>query len=89
MSRDLAIIADRSVTVASIEKCIRRAGGKLLRNVSLFAIYEGPGIPEGKRSTAYSLVLRSDEGTLTDDHADSAVKSILAALEKDLGASIR
>ena len=89
VSRDLAIIADRSVTVASIEKCIRRAGGKLLRNVSLFDIYEGPGIPEGKRSTAYSLVLRSDEGTLTDDHADSAVKSILAALEKDLGASIR
>ena len=89
VSSDLAIIADRSVTVASIEKCIRRAGGKLLRNVSLFDIYEGPGIPEGKRSTAYSLVLRSDEGTLTDDHADSAVKSILAALEKDLGASIR
>ncbi len=89
VSRDLAIIADCSVTVASIEKCIRRAGGKLLRNVSLFDIYEGPGIPEGKRSTAYSLVLRSDEGTLTDDHADSAVKSILAALEKDLGASIR
>ncbi len=89
VSRDLAIIADRSVTVAAIESCIRRAGGKLLKNVSLFDIYEGKGVPEGKRSTAYSLTMRSDEGTLTDDHADSTVKSVLEALEKELGATIR
>ncbi len=89
VTRDLAVIADRDVTVAQIERCIRKSGGKYLKTVSLFDIYEGPGIPEGKRSTAYSLTLRSDEGTLTDDHAGEAVAAILAALRDELGAAIR
>ena len=89
VTRDLALIAPHEVTVGQIERCIRENGGQYLKSVSLFDIYEGPGIPEGKRSTAYSLVLRSDEGTLTDDHADETVKSVLAALEKNLGAVLR
>lgn len=89
VTRDLAVVCDTGVTVAAIEKVIRKAGGKLLENVELFDVYAGKGIPEGKRSTAYSLTLRSDEGTLTDDHADECVKSVLAALEKDLGAVLR
>ncbi len=89
VTRDLALIAPHEVTVGQIERCIRENGGQYLKSVSLFDIYEGPGIPEGKRSTAYSLVLRSDEGTLTDDHADETVKAVLAALEKNLGAVLR
>ncbi len=89
VTRDLALIADRSVTVARIESCIRRAGGKTLESVALFDVYEGPGIPENKRSTAYSLSLRSDGGTLTDAHADEALTRILAALSEELGAVIR
>ncbi len=89
VARDLAIVADKSVTVGQIERCIRENGGKYLRGVALFDIYEGPGVPEGKRSTAYSLTLRADDGTLTDDHADETVKAILAALHEKLGAVIR
>ncbi len=89
VTRDLALIAPHEVTVGQIEACIRENGGKTLKSVALFDIYEGPGIPEGKRSTAYSLVLRSDEGTLTDDHADETVRDILAALRDKLGAVLR
>ncbi len=89
VARDLAVVADKAVTVGQIERCIRENGGKYLRGVELFDIYEGPGIPEGKRSTAYSLTLRADDGTLTDDHADETVKNILAALGEKLGAVIR
>ncbi len=89
VTRDLAIVCDAGITVAAIEDCIRRAGGEYLRDVKLFDVYTGPGIPEGRRSTAYSLTLRSDEGTLKDQQADDAVKSILAALDKELGATLR
>ncbi len=89
VTRDLALIAPHAVTVGQIEKCIKAAGGKYLRDVALFDIYEGPGVPEGKRSTAYSLEMRSDEGTLTDDHAEETVSNILAALKKELGAVLR
>ena len=89
VTRDLAVVCDASVTVAAIEDCIRRAGGQYLREVDLFDVYTGPGIPDGKRSTAYSLVLRSDEGTLKDEQADEAVSSILEALDRELGAVLR
>ncbi len=89
VTRDLAIIAPHEVTVAQIEKCIRSAGGKYLRAVALFDIYEGPGVPDGMRSTAYSLTLRSDEGTLRDADADETVKAILSSLESELGAALR
>ncbi len=89
MSRDIAVVCDASVTVAALEKCIAAAGGELLRGIKLFDIYTGAGIAAGKKSVAFSLTLRSDDSTLTDDHADETVKNILSALERDLGAVIR
>ena len=83
------MVCDSSVTVAALSDCIRRGGGETLRDVQLFDIYTGAPIPPGKRSTAFSLTLRSDEKTLTDDHADETVKNILALLESELGAVIR
>ena len=65
VTRDIAVVCCRDVTVGTLEKCITRAGGKLLREVSLFDIYQGQGIPEDKKSVAFNLVLRSDEGTIT------------------------
>ena len=47
------------------------------------------GIPEGKKSVAFSLTMRSDDQTLTDDHAEETVKAVLTALEKDYGAVMR
>jgi len=89
VTRDIAVVADRDITVGEIEKTILAAGGELLRDVRLFDVYEGPGILPGKRSTAYSMTLRSDEGTLTDDHADEVMANVLTALREKLGAERR
>ena len=85
-SRDLAVVCDEKVTVGALETCIARAGGKLLRSVSLFDVYRGVGIVPGKKSVAFSLVFRADERTLTDSDIEPAMEKILAALDRELGA---
>jgi phenylalanyl-tRNA synthetase beta chain len=82
VTRDIALVCDRDVTVAALSTCIKKAGGAILREVALFDIYTGSQVPEGKKSVAFSLKLRSDEATLTDADADAATKKILALLEK-------
>ncbi len=89
VSRDLALVCDECLTVASLEDCIRAAGGKLLRSVALFDIYRGKGIPEGKKSMAFSLELRADDRTLTDEDSAGVVKKVLEKLEWELGVQIR
>jgi len=89
VTRDLALVCDECQTVACLEKCIEAAGGKLLRKVSLFDIYRGKGVPEGKKSMAFSLELRADDRTLTDEDSVSTVNKILAKLESELGVQIR
>ena len=89
VSRDLALVCDESLTVAQLEDCIQKAGGKLLRSVALFDIYRGKGIPEGKKSMAFSLELRADDRTLTDEDSTGVVKKVLEKLEQDLGVQIR
>ena len=83
------MLADAALTVGELSDCIRRNGGEFLREVKFFDVYAGKGIPEGKKSVAFSLVLRSDEGTLTFEHADGTIKGILAGLEAELGAVMR
>ena len=61
----------------------------ILESVKLFDVYKGKGIPEGKKSVAYSLSLRAPDRTLTDEECDKAMKKALAALEKDFGAALR
>jgi len=87
VSRDIAVVCREEVTVGELTACIRRSGGKLLRGVELFDIYRGRGV-EGK-SVAFSLTLRSDEGSITAAQADEEIAAVLAALEKELGASLR
>lgn len=89
VARDIALVCDMAVTVAALTDCINRSGEKLLREVTLFDIYTGSQVPEGKKSVAFSLKLRSDEATLTDADADAATKNILALLSCELGAVIR
>ena len=89
VSRDIAVVADEALTVASLENCITKAGGKLLRDVKLFDIYRGKGIDEGKKSVAFNLTLRADDRTLTDADSDGVISGVLAALEKELGAKLR
>jgi len=89
VSRDLAIVCDENITVAQAEKVIAAAAGKLLRNIRLFDIYRGTGIPEGKKSMAFSLELRADDRTLTDTDSEGVTANVLAALEKEIGAFLR
>ncbi len=89
VSRDIAVVCDEAVTVGALETAIRRGAKGLLKEFDLFDVYRGKGIPEGKKSVAFSLVLRSDDRSLTGEEADEDVKSILAALESDCGAVLR
>ncbi len=87
--RDIAVVCDEEVTIGALTECIRSSGGDLLKKVELFDIYRGSHIAEGKKSTAFSLMLRSDDKTLTDEYADETVNKILLCLKKELGAVIR
>lgn len=87
-TRDLAIVCDEKMPVATLEKAIKQAVGSILENVTLFDVYRGKQVGEGKKSVAYSISMRSHEGTLTDEQADAAVKRVLKELAK-LGAELR
>jgi len=89
VTRDLALICDEEITVAQAEDVITAAAGKLLRGVKLFDIYRGTGVPEGKKSMAFSLELRADDRTLTDSDSEAVVTKVLAALKEKLNAILR
>ena len=89
VSRDLALICSEDITVAQVEEVISASAGKLLRKIQLFDIYRGVGVPEGKKSMAFSLQLRADDRTLTDSDSEAVVNNVLAAVKDQLNATLR
>ena len=89
VTRDLSFLCDEEITVAQAESIIEGAAGKLLRNIRLFDIYRGVGIPEGKKSMAFSLELRADDRTLTDADSDGVTTKVLDALKAQINAVLR
>ena len=89
VTRDIAVVCDEAVTVGALETAIRKGARGLLKEVSLFDIYRGKGIDEGKKSVAFNLILRADDRSLTAEEADADVKAILEVLEQDCGAVLR
>ena len=89
VSRDLALVCDEAMTVGMLEACIKKAGGKLLRSIQLFDIYRGPGIAPGRKSVAFSLELRADDRTLTDEDITGVTNAVLEKLKNDLGVTLR
>ena len=89
VTRDLSLLCDEATPIAELEKVITAAGGKLLRKVTLFDIYRGKGVAEGKKSVAFSLELRADDRTLTDTDSEGVTSKVLKALEEKLGAVLR
>ena len=89
VTRDLSLVCDEAVTVADVENAITASAGKLLRGVKLFDIYRGVGVPEGKKSMAFSMELRADDRTLTDVDSEQVVTKVLKTLEEKLGAVLR
>ncbi|MGE7836713.1 phenylalanine--tRNA ligase subunit beta [Viridibacillus arvi] len=80
MSRDIALVVDRSVAAADLETIIRQAGGTLLKDVRVFDLYEGDKMEEGKKSVAFSLQYFEPERTLTDEEVVAAHDEVLKAL---------
>jgi phenylalanyl-tRNA synthetase beta chain len=89
VSRDISIVCDDDITVGQAEDVIAAAAGKLLRNVKLFDVYRGKGIADGKKSLAFSLELRADDRTLTDEDSETVISRVLSALSDKLGAVLR
>ena len=89
VTRDIALVCDKEIPVASLSKCIMASGGMYLKGCELFDIYTGSHMAEGKKSVAFSLTMRADDQTLTDEHAEETVKSVLEALKNEFGAVIR
>ncbi len=89
ITRDIAVVCGEEVTVGALERAIRRGAKGLLKEVTLFDVYRGKNLGEGKKSVAFNLILRADDRSLTGEEADEDVKSILNALEKDCGAVLR
>lgn len=88
VTRDLALICSDSIPVGDLEKAIVNGAGKLLENVRLFDVYKGEQIEAGKKSVAFSLVLRSKESTLNEEATGSVMKKVVQELEK-IGALLR
>ena len=88
-TRDLSLLVDEDMPVAELEKAIKGAVGKILEKVTLFDVYRSDDMKKnGKKSIAYSISMRSHEGTLTDEQADGAMKRVLKALSA-IGAELR
>ncbi|MCH5325680.1 MAG: phenylalanine--tRNA ligase subunit beta [Duncaniella sp.] len=89
VKRDLALLIDKTVTMEAIETAVREAERKLLRSVTLFDVYEGSKLPEGKKSYAITLTLQDDEKTLQDKQIEAVMNKIITNLTKRLGAELR
>lgn len=87
-TRDISLICDDEIPVASLEKLIKEAVGGILEKVTLFDVYKGEQIESGKKSVAFSVSMRSHDGTLTDEQADAAMKRVVKALSK-INAEVR
>lgn len=89
IKKDLSLVVDRTIEGLEIAKVIKKAAGGELTNVEIFDIYEGKGIPEGKRSIAFSLTFGSQDRTLTDEEINPSIEKVIAAVEKEFKAELR
>ena len=89
VSRDLALLVDKQVTFAEIEKVCFAADKKLLKKVELFDVYEGKNLEVGKKSYAINLTLQDEDKTMNDKQTDNIMQKIVQNLEKQLGAKLR
>ena len=87
--RDLAIVADETVSAQQLKDCIARASGEYLANLQLFDVYCGEGVESGRKSLALGLTFRDHSRTLKDEDVDALVSSILGKLNQELHATLR
>ena len=89
VSRDLALLIDKSIEFSQIEDIAKQSEKKLLKKVELFDVYEGKNLPEGKKSYAVNFVLQDESKTLNDKQIDAIMNKIITNLKNKLGAQLR
>ena len=89
VKRDLALLVDNAVTLQQIDATVRESERKLLRDVTLFDVYEGDKLPAGKKSYAINITLQDDERTLNDKQIDAVMNKIITNLRQKVGAELR
>ena len=89
MKRDLALLLDKNITMERVEATVRASEKRLLKDISLFDVYEGKNLPEGKKSYAITLTLQDDEKTLQDKQIEAVMSKVITNLTKQLGAELR
>jgi phenylalanyl-tRNA synthetase beta chain len=87
--RDLALVVDMAVSAADILQTAKKIGGNQIVGINLFDIYQGPGVPEGKKSLAISLVLQDTQRTLEDKEIADTIANVVEALRTEYNASLR
>ena len=89
VKRDLALVVDKAVTYETLEQIGFKYGSKLIKQISLFDVYEGDRIEQGKKSYALNFVLQHPDKTLTDEEINKVMNKLIAAYEREAGASLR
>ena len=89
VSRDLALLIDKSVQFEQIEQIARQTEKKLLKSVELFDVYEGKNLPDGKKSYAVNFILQDESKTLTDKQIEAIMNKLINNLKQKLGAELR
>ena len=89
VSRDLALLLDKNIEFAEVEKIAKQTEKKLLKKVELFDVYEGDKLPEGKKSYAVNFVLQDPEKTMGDKQIDAIMQKLITNLKKQLNCELR
>jgi phenylalanyl-tRNA synthetase beta chain len=89
VKRDLALLLDKNISFAEIERLAYKSESKLLKSVNLFDVYEGKNLEEGKKSYAIGFTLQDETATLTDTRIDAVMKKFIKAFEDGVGAKLR
>ncbi|MCA8889925.1 MAG: phenylalanine--tRNA ligase subunit beta [Parvularculaceae bacterium] len=89
LTRDFAFVVDDAVAAEALIKAVRGAEKKLIAGARLFDVYQGKGVPDGKKSMAVEVTLQPRDKTLTDDDIEAVSKAVIAAVEKAVGGSLR
>ncbi|PDM41572.1 MULTISPECIES: phenylalanine--tRNA ligase subunit beta [unclassified Geobacillus] len=89
ITRDIALVVDENVVAGELQKAIIEAGGELLKEVSIFDVYKGDRLPDGKKSIAFSLRYYDPERTLTDEEVTAVHEKVIQAVEQQFGATLR
>jgi phenylalanyl-tRNA synthetase beta chain len=89
ITRDIALVVDENVVAGELQKTIIEAGGKLLKEVTIFDVYKGDRLPDGKKSIAFSLRYYDPERTLTDEEVTAVHEKVIQAVEQQFGATLR